>query len=185
MWQLSLDDYTSDQARQADREVLQFVLNEYNYAYHSTMGKVPGHMNYSTAVFLINDQVRAVYAIYEPDKADQKSRRYLFKTFNKSLKAGDMVVVPSTIRHQLDIAKVTDVDVSIDLDSATNIDWIVGVVDTEDFLHIISEEKAAIETIKQAQMAEKRDKLAASLKKHREMIKSLPLSRRAKEDADT
>lgn len=181
----SLEEHVLHESRQVDREFVKFVLNEYNYGYHSVMGKVEGHMNYSTAVFLINDQVRAIYAIYENEKQGERVRRYLFKTFNKDVKVGDYIVVPSTIRLLFDIALVTDVDVDIDIDSATNVDWVVSVIDISDFYKLIEEEKNAITTIKQAQMSERRDKLAASLSNHKEKLKALPLSRRAKEDANS
>lgn len=38
-------------------------------------------MNYSTAVFLINDKVRAVYGTYE---AGERAAKTMFKTFDAS-----------------------------------------------------------------------------------------------------
>lgn len=42
-------------------------------------------MNYSTAIFLISDEVRAVLAVYEPETEGRTVKRTLFKTFNAEI----------------------------------------------------------------------------------------------------
>ena len=56
-------------------------------------------MNKTTAVFLINDRVRAIRAAYEADTPTQKAGTELFKTFDPDIQVGDLVNVVSTTRH--------------------------------------------------------------------------------------
>lgn len=56
-------------------------------------------MNYSTAVILLNKNIRTVQATYEPDRVGVDAKRSIFKTFDSSIQVDDIVVVPSTTRH--------------------------------------------------------------------------------------
>lgn len=117
-------------------------------------------MNLSTAVFLINDNARAVLATYE---ATENAGRTMFKTFDKSIKVDDYVVVPTDTRHKLTVCRVVAVDVDVDFDSSTQIAWIVGKVDLADVTHIKQQEEAAIEAIKAAEKLKKRRELQESM----------------------
>ena len=105
-------------------------------------------MNYSTAVFLINDDVRAIACTYE---ADEKAKREIFKTLDKSIAKDDFVVVPTDTRHKMTVVKVVEVDVDVDLDSSIPMQWIVGAVERHDYERILKMEEQAIETIKSAE----------------------------------
>lgn len=161
------------------------VINEHNYAYFSTLGKVDA-MNYSTAVFLINDDVRGLYVTYAPDRADNRERRYLVKTLDQTIEVGDYVVVPSTIddRFNLAIARVTDTDPDIDFDSTTVVPWVVQRIDMADFNQTIELEEVAIQKIKEADLAKRKRNLAASLMSAAK-LKALPLAKiKPEEDED-
>ena len=131
-------------------------------------------MNYSTAVFLINDDVRAIACTYE---ADEKAKREIFKTLDKSIAKDDFVVVPTDTRHKMTVVKVVEVDVDVDLDSSIPMQWIVGAVERHDYERILKMEEQAIETIKSAEKRKKRDEMRAAIFKDREgMLNSLSLT---------
>lgn len=91
-------------------------------------------MNYSTAVMLINPNIRAIKAIYEPDSVDlagkvvRAGQRYIFKTLDPSIIKGDLIVVPTTTRHGFTVVKVEEVDVEIDFEASIELKWIVDKV---------------------------------------------------------
>ncbi len=121
-------------------------------------------MNYTTAVFLINPEARAVQCSYEKDSGGVQLASYLFKTLDKSVKKGDLVVVPTSTRHNLTVVKVEAVDVDIDVDTPHDIKWIVGKVDLLTHQKLLDMEAEAVATIKAAEMRKKREELAKTLK---------------------
>jgi hypothetical protein len=138
------------------------VVNRFNYAYFTHHGKVDA-MNYSTAIFLINDDVRALYVIYAPDTNEAKQRRYMVKTLDPDIGEGDFVVIPSTVGLKLAVGEVTDVDVEVDFDSTTAVPWVVSHIDFKAFGDILEQEEVAIAAIRQANFQEKKRKLADTL----------------------
>jgi len=112
-------------------------------------------MNYSTAILLINPACRAIKAIYEPDPTDEnrpRAKRTLFKTFDRSIKAGDIAMVPSTTRHMVTTVKVTDVDVEWDVHSCEEVKWVIGVIDQAEYISLKSQEEAAIKAFLKQRM---------------------------------
>lgn len=131
-------------------------------------------MNYTTAVFLINKNVRAVLCNYEPDAPDKK---VMFKTLDASLKEGDFVIVPTKTRHGMTVSKVVEVDVDVDFDNGTQVGWIVCKVDQVGYEAIISQEADAIKVITSAEKTKKRNELAAALlADSKDALKALPIS---------
>lgn len=120
-------------------------------------------MNLSTAVFLINDDTRAVMVTYEVDAVGRPATRTMFKTFDKSIKVDDYVVVPTDTRHNLTVCKVVEVDVDVDFDSSVQVAWIIGRVDLADANQIKEQENAALDAIKSAQKLKKKKELRAAL----------------------
>lgn len=130
-------------------------------------------MNYSRAIFLISDDVRAVVCTYE---AGDDAPRTVFKTLDQSIKVDDFVVVPSGTRHKMTICKVVEVDVEPDLEGAGDIGWVVGVVSRADFEAITAQEDEAIERIKAAERRRKKAELRETLLKDAEQdLKALPI----------
>jgi len=117
-------------------------------------------MNYSTAIFLVSDRVRAISVTYD---FGENANRTIFKSMNRKISVDDYVVIPTDTRHGMTVCKVVDVDVEIDLDQSATIEWIVGVVDTIDFKDIQNQEAEAIAIIKSAEKRRKRDELRESL----------------------
>ena len=134
-------------------------------------------MNYTTAVFLINKDVRAIVCTYEVDSERQLAPRTTFKSLDKTLKVDDYVLVPTDTRHKMTVCKVVEVDVDVDFDSSTQMAWIIGKVDRVDFEKISSMEGQAIAAIKSAEKLKKRNELRdALLADSAEAIKLLPIS---------
>ena len=117
-------------------------------------------MNYSTAIFLISDQARAVNVTYEDEDDAAKT---MFKTLDPSIKVDDFVTVPTDTRHKMTVCKVVEVDVEPDLETSRKMEWIVGVVGTVDFNQIKSQEGDAIARIKSAEKTRKRKELRDAL----------------------
>ena len=157
------------------------VSNEYNYYYFSHQGKVDA-MNYSTSIFLINDDVRALYVIFAPDGSNDgnKQQRYMVKTFDRSVEAGDYVVVPSTMGHKLAIAKVTEVDVEVDFDSTTILPWVIQRVELNNFNEMVAQEEVAIKAIRDAHFLQRKKSLAATLSEATN-LRRLPLAKKRDE----
>lgn len=130
-------------------------------------------MNYSTAVFLINDSVRAVFATYEEG---ENAARTMFKTFDETIKVDDYVVVPTNTRHKMTICKIVEVDIEPDFDSTLAIDWIIGKVNTAAYEGVLKQEGDLIETAKAAEKRKKREAMKESLMAYQtEQMKSLPI----------
>lgn len=121
-------------------------------------------MNYSTAVFLINPEaVRAMRCAYEVGSKEKPAQGYIFKTFDKTLKVDDYVVVPTDTRHGMTVVKIAEVDVDFDIDTEVSMKWIIGPVDTSAYAHTLEMEEIAIAKIKSAEMRKKREDLAEKL----------------------
>lgn len=116
-------------------------------------------MNYSTAVMLINDNIRAVKTIYEPDTEKAYQQRYIFKTLDHSIQKGDYVVVPTDTRHGMTVVQVDEVDVEVDFESPTEIKWIVSRVSLDNNTHVLKEEKKWINELKASEKRAKREEI--------------------------
>ncbi|HEY8066576.1 MAG TPA: hypothetical protein VIF40_17905 [Methylosinus sp.] len=133
-------------------------------------------MNYTTAVFLINKNVRAIRAIYEADEGGKKAPRETFKTLDQDIVVGDFVIVESGTRHNMTLVKVVEVDVDVDFDSVLPMKWVVDVVDATGHAGVLAKEEQAIQAIKSAELRKKRDDLRAALILDQEALTALPLA---------
>ena len=134
-------------------------------------------MNYSTAVFLINKNARAVRAIYEVDAPSNLAKRAMFKTFDQSVAVDDLVIVPTDTRHRFTVVKVVETDVDLDFDTTENIQWIVGRLDLANHTTRLQQEQAAIAAIKSAELKKKRDELSkAMFADYSDGLKALPIA---------
>lgn len=120
-------------------------------------------MNYSTAILVMNPDARCLKVTYEVDTSCSLAPREMFKTFDKSLKVGDYVVVPTTTRHNLTVCKVAEVDVDDWMDVSKDLGWIVGRIDMEDDNKVKAWEAAAVESLKDAEKRKRRRELQASM----------------------
>jgi hypothetical protein len=122
-------------------------------------------MNYTTAVMLINEEIRAISCSYEKDQLDgngkvyRKADRVIFKTLDKTIKAGDYVVVPTDTRHSMTVNKVEDVDVDVDFENSTEVAWAICKVDTETVQKIKSQEGEWVAKLKTVERRHQKEKL--------------------------
>ncbi len=131
-------------------------------------------MNNSTAVFLINDNVRAIQCTYEEGES---AKREVFKTFDKSIEVDDFVIVESGTRHKMTVVKVVEVDVDIDLESSTKVLWVIDAIDTVNFDDTLIKEQKALDAIHSAQKRKRRKELQeAILADQEETLKALPIA---------
>ncbi len=136
-------------------------------------------MNYSTAIFLISDQARAINVTYE---SGDNAPKTIFKTLDPNIKVDDFVTVPTKTRHHMTVCQVVEVDIDLDLDCSTEMDWIIGTVNRADFEQIKSQEGDAIAKIKSAEKRRKRRELKdALLADVGDGLKALPIYSQAEE----
>lgn len=130
-------------------------------------------MNHSTAVFLINDHVRAIMGVYE---SDDKAKRVMFKTLDPTIKVGDYVLVPTETRHKMSVNKVVECDVDVDFDSSVHVAWVIAKIDRAPYDTILVQEADAIQTIGSAEVKKKRDDLREALLANAGALKALPIA---------
>lgn len=130
-------------------------------------------MNYSMAIFLINKNARAVLATYE---SDENARRTAFKTLDDTIAEGDYVIVSTETRHGMTVVKVVEVDVDLDFDSSTPVEWVIGRVERADYEQLLKDEQVAIRAIKSAELRKKREDLRKTMfADHIETLTALPI----------
>lgn len=130
-------------------------------------------MNYSTAVFLINQKVRAVAVNYEPGE----KKVTVFKTLDETIVKDDYVVVPTDTRHKFTVSRVVEADVDVDFDSSEQMAWVVARVDRAAYDRTLRQEEDAVRVVKSAEIRKKREDLAAAmLKDHMTAVRSLELA---------
>ena len=135
-------------------------------------------MNYSTAIFLINEKARAILCEYEPgEEPSSRLKGYTFKTLNPNVKVDDLVIVETGTRQGMTVVKVIETDVDIDFDSDIQYKWIVGIVNTEAHKALREQEQTAISAIKKAKISKKRKDLKTDLMAdHEDSLKTLQIS---------
>lgn len=126
----------------------------------------------SKKIFLINDDVRAMRGKYE-----ETGKAELFKTFDQSIRIGDIVTVPSTTRHGITTVKIVDADVEFDFDNTEEAHWIISRVDPDEFLTLIRKEQDALHTIRRSELAQQRAKLRSAIfENQEEVLKTIDLA---------
>jgi hypothetical protein len=145
-------------------------------------------MNFTTAVFLVNENARAMRCVYEPAPDDLTNnsheklpraplKEYVFKTLDQTIHKDDLCVVPSGTRHGFTVVKVIEEDVDVDLDAPFEMKWIVAKVDTVQYQSLLDMEKDAVSKIRKADIRKKRSDLATNLfKDNIEEMKALDLA---------
>jgi hypothetical protein len=131
-------------------------------------------MNSSATVFLINKNVMAFTALYE-----EGGKVETFKTFDKTIKKGDIVVVESGTRLRFTTVKVLAVNVGVDIDDPNlKVRWMAGgPIDSESHEKIVSQEADAVERVKVAEFNKRRRDLMENMVGAEDIdaIKKLPL----------
>lgn len=130
-------------------------------------------MNYTTAIFLISDTVRGVKCAYE---AKDNAILTTFKTFDRTIMPGDLVIVPTNTRHKRTCVKVIEVDVEVDFEDQTEMSWIVAKLDQAAYQSLLAQEGEMIAKMKSAQRTKQRRELAATMLADTEELQSLAIA---------
>ena len=134
-------------------------------------------MNYSSAVMIINHDIRAIRTSYEPQKQGEQPKEYVFKTIDKTIKKGDFVVVPTDTRWGFTVNRVEAVDVDVDFDSDVILRWILSKVDSDGNKRTIEEEEKWIQALQQSEKLKRREALAKQLvETHGDQVKNLMIT---------
>jgi len=133
--------------------------------YEPTLKQGTDTMNYSTAIFLANDAVRAVNVSYDLDPITGKGNRpfYTFKTFDQSIEVGDFVLVPTNTRHKMTAVRVEEINVEVEPTSTIELKWVIQKLDTTLYEDTLKKEESMIATIKSAKRRREREKLQEEL----------------------
>lgn len=115
--------------------------------------------NYSTAVMLFNENIRAIRCEYE-----NGSSQTVFKTLDKTIEVDDLVIIPTGTRHNMTVVKVVEVDYDIDIEDDTAVSFIVGKVHIKAYDQILEQEKIWISALKAGEKKRKRDELEKSMR---------------------
>jgi hypothetical protein len=148
--------------------------------------------NYSTAVMLFNENIRAVRIVYEPlsdthldeelkaagVKAKPTQDKYVFKTLDPSIKADDYVVIPTNTRHGLTVVRVAETDVEVDFDNKIEVKWIVAKLDKSEYNNVLVEETRWIDTMKKSEKRAKKEALKKNMMEfvREEEVKALAIT---------
>ncbi len=108
-----------------------------------------------------------------PVKEGQKPNLTMFKTLDKTIKAGDIVMVPSETRHKITTVKVIEEDVEVDHDNTKKVDWIVGKLNTDLAQSYIDFETKILAKVKSADKAKRQRELRESLTKDKPELEGL------------
>lgn len=112
----------------------------------------------SKIIFLLNEEVRGVAAIY-----DENQTPTVFKTMDQSIKVDDLLVVESGTRFGFTTVKVKAVDVDVDLKSDAPILWVIGKVDLSPYNVLLEQEAVAIAAVQSAEKRKQREELRKAL----------------------
>lgn len=121
-------------------------------------------MNYSSAVMIINHDIRAIRTSYEPAANTQSlPSTTVFKTLDKTIKKGDYVVVPTDTRWGFTVNRVEEVDVDVDFDSTVQLKWVVNKVDIDGNKQTVLEEGKWVLALQESEKRKRREELRKQL----------------------
>lgn len=120
-------------------------------------------MHDSRAVFLVApDKVQCVRTVWEKveDKDLEFAKTQLFKTTDKTLAVGDLVVAEIQSRHGMAVFKVVALAEEVDLRSETPLHWIVSKIDQAAHLVNTGNERKLTDAIRKGERKRIADQLA-------------------------
>lgn len=121
-------------------------------------------MNKTTAIFLAIDGVRCVSVAYDTAGVDHKGKMVpkdikSFKTMDPNVTKDQLVVIPTDNRWGFTIGKVVDTDLHVDFDSNEQMRWIVSVLDTDSYEHMLKVEGDMMNIVADADRNARQQKL--------------------------
>lgn len=120
-------------------------------------------MNINTALFLFRKDVRAIACEYQTLEEYSSRKLTVFKTFDPTIKNGDIVVVPTETRVGFTAVRVVEADVTIDLDTKQPMPWIAGSINTGAFEKLKADEAGFLAKMRKVQEGAEREKLRAAM----------------------
>lgn len=131
-------------------------------------------MNYSSAIFLVNDAARAIAISYDVEPDGKGKRPFtVFKSLDPSLAVGQYVTIPTDTRHGMTVVRIEEVNVDVDQASPVQLQWIIGPVQTDTYKAILAQEASGIAKIKSAEKLAAQKELRAKLLADNPDIQSL------------
>lgn len=134
--------------------------------------------NYSNAIFLLHDKARMMIGIFDLDKSEGEptAKREPFKTFDPTIKVGDLVVVETGSRHKASVIKIVQADAAPNFSSEEQTRWIICKVDLPQYQKLQAMETDAIDAVKKAELRKERNELKkAMFADYSEELNSLPI----------
>lgn len=119
-------------------------------------------MNYTSAVMLFNDNIKAIKVSYDPN---EDYRQYIFKTLETDLEVGDLMIVSKESKHGFTVVRVEELDVEVDFDSNTQLKWAVKF-DQSGYNSTLEEEGKWIEAMRKSEKKAKRDQIKANMQEY-------------------
>lgn len=120
-------------------------------------------MNPSASVMLVEDSIRPCMVEYDPDNARNNSDHKFFKCLDPSIKVDDLVIVSTSTRHGMTVARVKKIgvaDVPVNFEGTDVWGWIIGPVPQEQYKKVLETERAIVGRVQEANT----NKLKAELK---------------------
>lgn len=134
-------------------------------------------MNYSSAVMIINHEIRAIRTSYEPGTNGKDPSTYTFKTIDPTIKKGDFVVVPTDTRWGYTVNRVEAVDVDVDFDSDEKLRWMINKVDVDGHKRTTQEEEKWVSALQESEKRKRREELKKQLlETHGDEVKNLMIT---------
>ena len=110
--------------------------------------------NKSMAVFVLNDDVRGIMAVYEDEKTETPT---FYKTFDQSIEVGDLIVVPANTRLGFTTNKVVEIDVDPDINRHSKVEWVAGSISLKNYDNYLAQEKQMIDQINKLEKQKARE----------------------------
>lgn len=134
-------------------------------------------MNYSSAVMIINHDIRAIRTSYEPGLNGKEPTSTVFKTIDPTIKKGDFVVVPTDTRWGFTVNRVEAVDVDVDFDSDVILKWVLNKVDVDGNKKTVAEEEKWVSALQESEKRKRREALKNQLlETHGDEVKNLMIT---------
>ncbi|WP_125933275.1 hypothetical protein [Kiloniella majae] len=118
--------------------------------------------NKSMAVFVMNEDVRGIMAIYDDETHETPT---FYKTFDQDLQVGDLIVVPASTRLGFTTNKVTEVDVEPDINRHNEVKWVAGSIKLENYQSYVEQENQMIAQINKLEKRKAREAVKEELEK--------------------
>jgi len=123
-------------------------------------------MNPTASVMLVEDSIRPCMVEYDPENYKNNSDSKFFKCLDPNVKVDDLVIVTTSTRHGMTVAKVKKIgiaDVPVNFESNDLWGWVVGPVPSEQHKRILETERAIVGRVQEANTNKLKTELKAAM----------------------